>query len=415
MSFPGDNYVVPGAAPGSAGPTGPVGSPGAAATVAVGAVTTLAPGTPATVVNVGTPYEALFEFGVPQGFQGDAGPTGPTGPAGNGFDIEGIQNKLGIFPALPYTSDTTELAVNNTSPATAIVPDGTAPTSSTTPLGTPCWLYTKPVSNAGFNWYMYNPRFGNPTAPLAIRKYDTTGKQRVQSVWALVQPAVNTNIYTAGVIALNLYSYSDANPPTSGFYNTRWAYSNSQGINSGLSGTNLYAGFTYLLYAYDAPRTTNQTSVGVPDVQDWGLRDPYDIYPDVNHIPLQNCVLAFNPWTDGTHYRTWDQSTSFLTGQTCIYSAFGTTANGIFYTAVSNNNNQQPVSNTGVPNLTHWVPMSPQPSTYATHQILSMNVNGISGTTTGWTAGPLLRVLSMGYTTGSTPLTRTSSVRIVLN
>jgi len=82
MSFPGDNYVVPGAAPGGAGPTGPVGSPGAAATVAVGAVTTLAPGTPATVVNVGTPYEALFEFGVPQGFPGDAGPTGPTGDIG---------------------------------------------------------------------------------------------------------------------------------------------------------------------------------------------------------------------------------------------------------------------------------------------------------------------------------------------
>jgi hypothetical protein len=98
MSFPGDNYIVPGAAPGGVGPTGPDGSPGAAATVAVGAVTTLAPGTPATVVNVGTPYEALFEFGVPQGFPGDAGPTGSTGDIGP----QGAQGKQGLIgPAGP--------------------------------------------------------------------------------------------------------------------------------------------------------------------------------------------------------------------------------------------------------------------------------------------------------------------------
>ena len=61
------------------------------------------------------------------------------------IDIEGLQNKLGIFPGLPYSSDTVALASNNDgTPATAIVPDATPPTSSTTPLGTPCWLYTKP-------------------------------------------------------------------------------------------------------------------------------------------------------------------------------------------------------------------------------------------------------------------------------
>jgi len=350
----------------------------------------------------------------PTGDTGSIGATGPTGPSY--FNVEGIQNKLGIFPALPYTSDTVELAANNDlTPPTAIVPDATAPTSSTTPLGIPCWLYTKPVGNTGFNWYMYNPRFGNPSAPLPYRKYSASSQDRIQSIWALVQPAVNTNIYTAGVIAFNLYSYDDANPPTSGFYNTRWAYSNSAGINSGQTGVNLYAGVTYLIYAYDAPRITNQTGVGYPEEADWGLRDPYDIYPDVSHIPLQNCVLAFNPWTDGTNYLTWNQSTNFTTGQVCIYSGSGSTPNGIFYTAVSNNNNQPPVSATGIPNLVHWVPLSPQPSSYATQPILATNLTGINGTATGWTAGPLLRVLSTGYTTGTTSLTQTSSVRIVLN
>jgi hypothetical protein len=236
-------------------------------------------------------------------------------------------------------------------------------------------------------------------------------------VWALVQPAVNTNIYTAGVIALNLYSFDDANPPTSSFFNTRWAYSNAQGQNNGQTGTNLYAGYTYLLYAYDAPRTTNTTGVGQPDTQDWGLRDPYDIYTDIHHIPLQNCVLAFNPWTDGTNYQTWTTTGVYTNGQTVIFSGFGIggTGNGIFYTAVGNPPvNTPPLSLTGVPSA-FWSAISPQPSSYASQPILSMNLTGINGATTGWTAGPLLRVLSMGYTTGNNPYTQTSGVRYVLN
>jgi len=264
---------------------------------------------------------------------------------------------------------------------------------------------------------MYNPRYSSPSAPLPYKKYSANPTQeRIQSVWALVQPAVNTNIYTAGVIALNLYSYDDANTPTSGFYNTRWAYSNTAGVNSGQTGTNLYAGFTYLLYAYDAPRITNTTGVGTPDEQDWGLRDPYDLYTDVHHIPLQNCVIAFNPWTNGTNYLTWNSATAFTTGQTIIFSGTSGNPNGIFYTAVQNSTNQLPVSATGVPNTAYWTAISPQPSSYASQPILAMNVNGASGAgAPGWTAGPLLRVLSMGYTTGPDPYTQSSSVRYVLN
>jgi len=330
------------------------------------------------------------------------------------FNFEGIQNKLGIIPVLPFTTDVIALASNNV-PPTAIVPDATAPTSSTTPTGTACWLYTKPVANTGFNWYMYNPRFANPSATLPYVKYNPNPVEKIQSVWALVQPAVNTNIYTAGIIALNLYSFDDANPPTSSFYNTRWAYSNSAGVNSGQTGTNLYAGFTYLLYAYDAPRITNQTGVGQPDVQDTGLRDPYDLYTDVHHIPLQNVVIAFNPWTDGTNFITWTTTTAFTTGQTCVYSGFGGTPNGIFYTAVQNSTNQLPVSVLGVPNLANWIALSPQPSSYASQPILSMNLTGINGTAPGWTAGPLLRVLSMGYSVGNTTFVQTGSERYVLN
>ena len=337
-----------------------------------------------------------------------------------GFDLNGLQNKVGIFPALPLTGDVVELAANNTgAPPTAIVPDATPPTSSTTVLGTPCWLYTKPVGNDGFNWYMYNPRFGAPAAPLPYKKYSNSSViDRIQSVWALVQPAVNTNIYTAGVVAFNLYSFDDANPPTSGFYNTRWAYSNSQGQNNGVGGVNLYAGYTYLLYAYDAPRITNQTGVGQPDIQDWGLRDPYDLYTDVHHIPLQNAVISFNPWTDGTNYRTWNGTTVFTNGQTVVFSGFGLggTGNGIFYTVVgSPPAGTPPVSATGVPSA-FFVAIVPQPSSYASQPILAMALTGASGgSAPSWTAGPLLRVLSMGWTAGPDPTTTTISERYVLN
>ena len=98
-----------------------------------------------------------------------------------------------------------------------------------------------------------------------------------------------------------------------------------------------------------------------------------------------------------------------------IYSGFGGTANGIFYTAVGVVPvNTPPVSATGVPSP-FWVAISPQPSSYASQPILSMNVNGISGTTAGWTAGPLLRILAMGYSVGPDPNTQTDSVRYVLN
>jgi len=52
------------------GPKGDTGQTGAAATIAVGTTTTLAPGSAATVENVGTSSAAVFNFGIPKG---DAG------------------------------------------------------------------------------------------------------------------------------------------------------------------------------------------------------------------------------------------------------------------------------------------------------------------------------------------------------
>lgn len=54
---------------------GQKGDAGDAATIQIGAVTTLPAGSQATVENVGTPTAAMFNFGIPQGAQGEKGGT----------------------------------------------------------------------------------------------------------------------------------------------------------------------------------------------------------------------------------------------------------------------------------------------------------------------------------------------------
>ena len=77
---------------GATGPTGPAGP----TTVDVGITTTGDPGTEATVTNVGTNQDAVFNFVIPRGATGATGPigatgaTGPTGPTGPTATIDSI-------------------------------------------------------------------------------------------------------------------------------------------------------------------------------------------------------------------------------------------------------------------------------------------------------------------------------------
>jgi hypothetical protein len=75
---------TPGApgSPGQPGQTGQPGTPGAAATVQVGTTMTVPAGTPAAVLNGGTPNAAVLNFLIPQGASGLPGLQGPQGPAG---------------------------------------------------------------------------------------------------------------------------------------------------------------------------------------------------------------------------------------------------------------------------------------------------------------------------------------------
>ena len=319
-----------------------------------------------------------------------------------GIDVNGLLNKINAYPVSPYTAAASSTPAVNQAP-TAIVPDGSfpvnVPTSGAVQGG---WGFSKAVGSAAyFNWYMYNPRFGAPVAPLPYIK------SRIQSVWALIRPTVN--LYSAGYLAFNLYSYDPANPPLSGFYNTRWAYSNTVGSVAGATGTNLFAGYTYLIYANDTPRITNTSAIGVPDSQVSTLRDPYDIYTDVNHIPLENCIVAFNPWTNGTNYKTWTAAATFVLNDTVVFAGSGTNYNGLFFRSLSISNNNHPPMTNGVVD-SNWALIDPQPSTYADQPILAMNIN--QATASGQAVGYV--VLDMGFSYGPSTTSTTVSQHISL-
>jgi hypothetical protein len=364
----------------------------AATALAQSGVTSVNAGTGGISINAGS--------GISVGTVGSVITVSATG--GGTVDLNGLLNKINSFPALPYTTASSSQPVNNQVP-TAIVPDGSFPVNVPTVGAVQGgWGFSKASgSGAFFNWYQYNPRFGAPAAPLPYIK------SKIQSAWVLIRPTVN--LYLAGYLAINLYSFDDANPPTSGFFNTRWAYSNSVGAVAGATGTNLFAGYTYLLYANDAPRITNSSAIGVPDSQVSGLRDPYDIYTDVNHIPLQNTIVAFNPWTNGTNYQTWTATGVYPLNATVIFAGNGTNYNGLFFIVTG-------VPVVGVAPMVNgvvsagWALISPQPSSFADQPVAGITVT--QTTASGQAVGYV--VLDIGFSYGPSTISTTVSEHISL-
>ena len=113
---------------GTVGPTGPTGPQGPA-TITVGLTTTTAPGTEASVTNVGTAENTILEFSIPAGATGATGAdgaTGPTGPTG----ATGVDGATG--PTGPTGATGADGATGPTGPTGATGADGaTGPTGAT--------------------------------------------------------------------------------------------------------------------------------------------------------------------------------------------------------------------------------------------------------------------------------------------
>ena len=101
-------------APGQDGRDGQSGADGKAATVRIGTVTTLEPGSRATVTNVGTTTDAVLDFGIPRGADGEGG--GGSGESGaDGFSpiAKVTQTSSGATITITDKNGTTSATVSN--------------------------------------------------------------------------------------------------------------------------------------------------------------------------------------------------------------------------------------------------------------------------------------------------------------
>lgn len=153
---------------GPAGPQGPQGLPGQDgadgqnAAITIGQTSTLAPGSQATVSNVGTATNAVLDFGIPEGPQGIQGPQGDPGINARAYVTQNtgsatitIEDSEGTTTATVY--DGADGATGPQGPAGADGTDGVTPVITATAsvdstTGTPSVAVSKSGTDA-------NPQF----------------------------------------------------------------------------------------------------------------------------------------------------------------------------------------------------------------------------------------------------------------
>jgi hypothetical protein len=104
---------------GPVGPQGPVGPTGPGATIQVNSTVTGAPGTNASVTNVGSLQTAMFDFVIPRGDVGATGATGATGPQGPGVAAGGTVGQV-LIKASAVDYATAWLTLTGTGTVTSI-------------------------------------------------------------------------------------------------------------------------------------------------------------------------------------------------------------------------------------------------------------------------------------------------------
>ena len=106
------------------------------ASVTIGTTTTLAPGSSATVTNVGSSQNAIFNFGIPQGATGATGATGPAGPTGPAGATGPAGTAATVVVGLTNTgAPGTYASVINSGTSSAAVLDFTIPAGATGAAG----------------------------------------------------------------------------------------------------------------------------------------------------------------------------------------------------------------------------------------------------------------------------------------
>lgn len=102
------------------------GEPGDNATITIGQVSTLAPGSQATVTNVGTDTNAVLDFGIPEGLKGSQGDQGTPGINAQAYVTQNTGSAT--ITIEDYNGTTTATVYDGTNGT-----DGISPTATVTP------------------------------------------------------------------------------------------------------------------------------------------------------------------------------------------------------------------------------------------------------------------------------------------
>ena len=280
---------------GPVGPQGPTGPTGPGATIQVNSTVTGAPGTNASVTNVGSLQTAMFNFVIPRGDVGATGATGATGPQGPGVAAGGSVGQV-LIKASSVDYATAWLTLTGTGTVTSVDVSGgtTGLTFSGGPItaaGTITMAGTLDVANGGTGTTTLTGYIkGNGTSPFsASSTIPTTDLSGTISNAQLANSAITINGNTVSLGGSTTVTATATNALTIGSGLTGTSYNGSAAVTIALTNNSITLGTTNI-----ALGGTSLAPVGLTSVT-------------VTQDPLTNFQLATKQYVDslassGIHY-----------------------------------------------------------------------------------------------------------------
>jgi len=217
------------------------------------------------------------------------------------FRVAGTSSGTGSVAAADYTIGTT-----NGSTTFTIVNQDTGFSAVTTIAGTTTGLTFSLLDK--LNWSVFNPYYPSIITGQTIaypNGQPRIKKKNLKTLWAVITPHVTMAMSAGsllGYLFFNLYTFDNTigSPLT---YTNRIDYLCTKAVENFANETTafLQAGYKYLIYAKDSHRyLTNSTdtitpfygSSSFPGQQTTEmLKDPYDIYTNIPHIPFNYNIV----------------------------------------------------------------------------------------------------------------------------
>jgi len=228
---------------GPVGPQGPTGPTGPGATIQVNSTVTGAPGTSASVTNVGSLQTAMFNFVIPRGDVGATGATGATGAPGAGVAAGGTAGQV-LIKASSVDYATAWLTLTGTGTVTSVNASGgtTGLTFSGGPItaaGTLTLAGTLDVANGGTGTTTLTGYLkGNGVAPFsAVASIPTTDLSGTITNLQLANSAITINGNSVSLGGSTTVTATATNALTIGTGLTGTSYNGSSAVTIAINST----------------------------------------------------------------------------------------------------------------------------------------------------------------------------------